>query len=437
MSELNNQIILEIKDKLNRQDLSDKTITIYIQWLNKLLKYYNQDDINSISFQDIKEYLNFITVKKRYAAKTIHQAKHSLKTIFVDILNKPFDFKLLEKRPKIEEPAPETITKTEVVDFLNNVDELKYKLFFSIMYSAGLMLSETKELRMKDFDFNNRLILIKSKYTQGTRKTELSSFVEKKLQEYIRINKPTNYLFANPNTGRLIHDSTIQKVFKKTLLKAGNTRNLTPKCLKYSYVKHVEEDGVPLPAIMKHLNMVFQWRSRAMWFYSKIVERDVKTINNPLDKLIYSDIERINIASIERMLLKVSDPKTKDFILEGIQCIKAGVYRAAVIFIWSASIYSIYQKCLEKRKTELNSAIRKHYPSAPNISKIEDFAFIKDRTVLETTVDLSIYDKDTKNVLVECLDLRNKCGHPSNYRPKPIRVAAFLEDVVNNVFTTD
>lgn len=436
MNEVNTKFIEDIEDKLNRRDLSHKTILVYVQWPKKLQKYFQLEDLNEVTFKQIKDYVNFITTKKRFATKTIHQARHALKTIYVEILEKPFDFSTLEKNAQIEETTPETITKTELVDFLNNLEKLKYQLFFSIMYSAGLTLGETKELRLKDFDLHNRLILIKSKYSKGTRKAELSTFVEKKLEEYIRITNPTNYLFPSTLKGKLIHDSSLQKVFQKTLLKAGITKNLTPKCLKYSYVKHVEEDGIPLPAIMKHLNMVFKWRSRSMWFYSKIIEREIKTINNPLDKLIYSDIERINISSIEKMLLKVSDPNTKDFILEGIQCIKAGVYRAAVIFIWSAAIYSIYKKCLLKSNSEINIAIKKHFASAPNISKIEDFAYIKDRVVLESTVDLSIYDKDTKNVLIECLNLRNKCGHPSSYKPMPIRVAAFLEDVVNNVFST-
>lgn len=430
----NEEFISRIKEELLRKEYKPNTVGLYVQWLNKLQKYYAISDLNDITFKQIKDYIEFITVRKSYAPRTIRQAAHSFKTIYISLLNKPFDFSLLKKHPRVEEDKPETLEKSEIIELLNNATDLRYQLFFALMYSAGLTFGEAKELRVKDFDLINNTITIRSKYFQTNRKTELSTFVEKKLQEFFKDYKPKGYLFEGNTKGKLLDDSTLQKAFQKALVKAGINKQATPKCLKYSYVKHVEEDGVPLPAIMKHLNMVFKWRSRSMWFYSKIVERDVKTISNPLDKLIYSDIEKLNIVSIERMLLKVSDPNVKDFILEGIQCIKSGVYRAAVIFIWSAVMNTIYHKCLTQDKNDLNNAIKKYYRDAPFVNSIEDFAYIKDRVILEVTAEISIYDKNTKNVLIECLDLRNKCGHPSIYKPKPIKVAAFLEDVVNNVF---
>ena len=431
----NEEFISRIKEELLRKEYKPKTVELYILWLNKLQKYYALSDLNDVTFKQIKEYIEFLTDRKNSAPRTIRQAAHTFKTIYKTLLNKPFDFSLLNKHPKVEEDTPETLGKSEIIELLNNATDLRYQLFFSLMYSAGLTFGEAKILKINDFDFVNYTITIRSKYFQSSRKAELSTFVEKKLQEYIKKYEIKNYLFESNTKGKLLDDSTFQKAFQKAVIKAGINKKVTPKCLKYSYVKHVEEDGIPLPAIMKHLNMVFKWRSRSMWFYSKIVEREIKTISNPLDKLIYSDIEKLNIVSIERMLLKISDPNIKDYILEGIQCIKAGVFRAAVIFIWSAAMNSIYQKCLKENKSELNKAIKKYYRDAPTINSIEDFAYIKDRVVLEATSELSIFDKNTKNVLKECLDLRNKCGHPSIYKPKPIRVAAFLEDVVNIVFS--
>jgi len=431
----NEEFLKNIKAELLRKEYKPKTIELYVLWLNKLQKYYAVADLNEVTFKQIKDYIDFLTNRKNSAPRTIRQAAHTYKTIYSNLLNKPFDFSLLEKHPKIEEEKPEILEKSEIIELLNNTADLRYQLFFALMYSAGITFGEAKELKIKDFDFVNNTITIRSKTVQSTRKTELSTFVEKKLQEFIKQYKIKNYLFESNTKGRLLDDSTIQKAFQKAVIKAGIQKQVTPKTLKYSYVKHVEEDGVPLPALMKHLNMVFKWRSRTMWFYSKIVERDVSIIHNPLDKLIYSDIEKLNLVSIERMLLKVSDVNAKDFILEGIQCIKSGVYRAAVIFIWSAVMFTIYQKCLKEDKNDLNKALKKYYRDAPQINSIEDFAYIKDRVVLEATAELSIYDKNSKNVLIECLDLRNKCGHPSVYKPKPIRVAAFLEDIVNIVFS--
>jgi hypothetical protein len=34
----------------------------------------------------------------------------------------------------------------------------------------------------------------------------------------------------------------------------------------------------------------------------------------------------------------------------------------------------------------------------------------------------------------QALDLRNQCGHPSNYRPGHKKVSAFIEDLIGIVF---
>jgi len=36
---------------------------------------------------------------------------------------------------------------------------------------------------------------------------------------------------------------------------------------------------------------------------------------------------------------------------------------------------------------------------------------------------------------MEALDLRNRCGHPTNYRPGVKRVSSFIEDVVGIVLS--
>jgi hypothetical protein len=82
----------------------------------------------------------------------------------------------------------------------------------------------------------------------------------------------------------------------------------------------------------------------------------------------------------------------------------------------------------------LNAAITKHDPRAREISKIEDFSFIKDYVQLLAYRELAIIDKGQWQTLKEGLDLRNRCGHPTKYNPGASKVAGFVEDVIGIVF---
>ena len=65
---------------------------------------------------------------------------------------------------------------------------------------------------------------------------------------------------------------------------------------------------------------------------------------------------------------------------------------------------------------------------------VSDFAYIKESIQLLAARELGILDKSEKDTLEEALDLRNRCGHPSKYRPGVKKVSAFMEDMVSIVF---
>ena len=85
-------------------------------------------------------------------------------------------------------------------------------------------------------------------------------------------------------------------------------------------------------------------------------------------------------------------------------------------------------------KTMLNAAIQKHDTRAKEIKKEDDFAYIKDSVLLMAAQELGEIDKGEKDSLEDCLDLRNKCGHPGNYKPKSLKASSFMEELINIVF---
>lgn len=133
------------------------------------------------------------------------------------------------------------------------------------------------------------------------------------------------------------------------------------------------------------------------------------------------------------MISKIPTEDEKDYFNEAAKCLKVGALRAAVILIWEAAIRNIQQRCL-KYQTSLNQALKTHYPKAKQVDSIEDFAYIKESLVIEASNDIGIFDKNEKATLKDCLDLRNHCGHPSNYSPGTQKVMAYIEDIVRILY---
>ena len=96
---------------------------------------------------------------------------------------------------------------------------------------------------------------------------------------------------------------------------------------------------------------------------------------------------------------------------------------------WSGAIRTIQTKVLSRGSKAATDAIQRIDKRVPSVSKIDDFAYVKDATVLLAAKDLGVLDKNEKDVLTEALNLRNRSGHPGKYDPGIKKVSAFIEDI--------
>jgi len=142
-----------------------------------------------------------------------------------------------------------------------------------------------------------------------------------------------------------------------------------------------------------------------------------------------------DVGVLDTVIAKVTDPDVKEYLREAIKCLGVGALRACVVFLWSGVIRTLQDRCLALGGAKVTAALQTHYPKARNVSKLDDFSYIKDSITLLAAKDLGLLDKNQKDTLEEALNLRNRCGHPGKYRPGVKKVSAFIEDVVGVVFS--
>lgn len=140
-----------------------------------------------------------------------------------------------------------------------------------------------------------------------------------------------------------------------------------------------------------------------------------------------------DITTLETLIAKLKSTDERDYLIEAVTCLRVGALRSCVVFAWTAAIRNIQIKCLAQGKN-LNPALQKHDPNARTVKSLDDFAYIKDSTVLLAAQDLCIFDKSQRETAEEALKLRNRCGHPAKYSPKEKKVSSFIEDLISVVF---
>ena len=141
-----------------------------------------------------------------------------------------------------------------------------------------------------------------------------------------------------------------------------------------------------------------------------------------------------DVATLTTLISKVSSDDVRDYLEEALKCLQVDALRACVVFAWAAAARTIQTKAITKGPAALTAAVQRHDPKARSITKLDDLAYVKESLLLLAATDLGILDKNEKDTLAEALNLRNRCGHPSKYRPGVKKVSAFLEDVTSIVF---
>ena len=141
-----------------------------------------------------------------------------------------------------------------------------------------------------------------------------------------------------------------------------------------------------------------------------------------------------SVSSLEALAATVTNPDVRDYILEAIRCLRFDAIRPAIVFLWAGAVSVLRIKCVVKGLPQINVAVHIHEPKSREIKKADDFAYIKESTLLLVAEGVGVLDKNQRTTLGEALDLRNKCGHPTKYTPGIIKASSFVEDVIGIVF---
>ena len=109
--------------------------------------------------------------------------------------------------------------KSEIKKILDDIINKKHKLIISLIYSAGLKVSEVVKIKVQDLDFENNTLFIRQ--SKG-RKDRITIFAKKlgiELKEHIESESIQGVLFKN-NQNKPLTTRTIQKIFSQVLERA-------------------------------------------------------------------------------------------------------------------------------------------------------------------------------------------------------------------------
>lgn len=130
----------------------------------------------------------------------------------------------------------------------------------------------------------------------------------------------------------------------------------------------------------------------------------------------------------------------RDYLTEALRCYEHHLYRGAVMLVWAATMSHLYNvvgdhpggvKAFEAANLHQLGGTKGYR----NIRKRDDFFYLRDRTFLELAEKAGLYNRSTRAMLIDRLDLRNRCGHPTGYKVGREEAVIFIESLCLNVLS--
>lgn len=274
--------LLELTEALRRY--SYHTVKTYRHYFTLFLLAMGDRKLDDIPKNDIIQYMLKQIHEKKWSESTQNQAINAIKFYYEKVLEQ--DRQFYDIRPRKANQLPNVLSENEVQQLINSVDNLKHKSILSLIYSAGLRLSESVNIRLDDILVDRKQIFIKAGKGKKDRYVILSDKILGLLTKYRQIHKPSYWLFEGMNGGQYSKRS-VQQIMRRAVKKSGINPYATVHTLRHSFATHLLERGTDLRYIQ---HLLGHGSIKTTEVYLHVRTNAEQKIKSPLDELDLEDI---------------------------------------------------------------------------------------------------------------------------------------------------
>ena len=263
---------------LQLKGFTKATVRNYIQSIKQFQDWLGTSPVH-VTRDSAHRYLDYLKNGKKLAPRTMNIHIYSLKR-FCDFFLPESNIMGPFSRMRTPKYQPPVISASETQSLINAAPNLKAKAIITVLYSAGLRISECLNLKITDIDSKRMVIHVFGK-GQRERYALLSPITLQTLRDYYRRYRPLDYLFPGYSPQAPLSTTAAARVIRTTARNIGISTHVTAHVLRHSFATHLLERGESLLVIQKllgHANL----STTAM--YTQVSAQMLQDVKSPLDQ---------------------------------------------------------------------------------------------------------------------------------------------------------
>lgn len=316
------RLLDQLRASIRTKHYSLRTEKTYIYWVRYYIHWHGMRHPRDMGGAEIKAFLSMLANARNVSASTQNQALAALLYLYKNVLDMDLPWIDGIERAKRAPRLPVVLTQAEVGRVLAHTTGTP-GLIIRLLYGTGMRLMEAMRLRVKDVEFDQRIILVRDGKGGKDRVVPLPESLVQPLRDQIAArlkmhhvdlargmvdvqlphalarkypNAPREwawqYVFAaadysiDPQSGAKrrhhLHEKNIQRAMHAAVLAAGIDKPASCHTLRHSFATHLLESGADIRTVQELLG---HSDVSTTMIYTHVVARGAHGVRSPLDRL--------------------------------------------------------------------------------------------------------------------------------------------------------
>lgn len=333
------KLLDQIRERVRYLHYSIRTEEAYVYWARRYIKFHALRHPRDMGAVEVEQFLTHLATRQNVSPSTHKQALAGILFLYRQVLDIDLPWMQQIGRPKTRERIPVVLSRIEVAKLLASIDK-EYLLIAQALYGMGLRLMECLRLRVKDIDFDRKVVVVREGKGGKDRVVMLPGGLIEPFKAQLAASRalwaedrasdrpgvwlpdalarkfprapeawtwhwvfPSPHLSTDPRTGtqRRHHryEQTIGRAIAQAVTRAGIEKKVTAHTLRHSFATHLLDSGVDIRRVQELLG---HSDVSTTMIYTHVLSASAAGTRSPLDVLP----ELPEAASVNRWQVKES-----------------------------------------------------------------------------------------------------------------------------------
>lgn len=287
------RLVGQLRERLRYLHYSLRTEQSYVYWAKFFVHFHGLKHPRDLGKREVEAFLTMLATERKVSVSTHRQALSALLFLYKEVLASELPWLQEIGRPVRKRRIPAVLSALECQRLLSTM-ESEAGLLARLLYGTGMRLAEGLSLRVKDVDFDRRVIVVREGKGAKDRVVMLPRALDRPLREQLARSRrlweadriaqlpgvflpdalaakyprageswswhwvfPSPTLAVDPRTGvrrrHHLFEERLSRALRRSAALAGIDKHVTAHTLRHSFATHLLQAGTDIRTVQELL----------------------------------------------------------------------------------------------------------------------------------------------------------------------------------------